>query len=997
MTQDKEQQIRLQFLTEAQDYLHQLESGLLGAGTHGLNRSTIDGLLRAAHSIKGGAAMMGFSTLSTLAHRLEDFFKVLKAGGSQTIDEQLEGLFLSSVDRLQEIVQWNRQGIEIDPAWLETQVTPLMDALYERLGDPQPEDAVTLLSEDAEQDMVSLMFESEVEGCLQRLESVFNDPQQPCLQAEFLIAAQELEGLGQMLELNAFSALCQSIIQGIETYPEAMPTVANLALEAWRRSQAMVLTGQQEMLPTALNLSCLRASTDTETGEDSFEALELDDSPLSFDIPSNLELSEDLTQLADTSLEVNAALELQQQGEPSELIMDSNALKSDVSTQEFAQDAQDFLASLNEVTPPPPEKFIITPSTSQSQPTQDNPEPNTIRVPVQQLETLSDQFGELTIERNGLNLQIQRFRRLIDLLSDRLQTLEQSNQRLRHHYDHGITQGKRRVNSTDTAPIPTVLETFDSLEMDRYGEVHLLSQEMMDTIVQLQEVTSDLQLNLGETESSSRNFSRTSQLMHNTITQLRMRPISEVVGRFPRGLREMEIQYGKQVNLKIKGGETLLDRAVLEALNEPLLHLFRNAFDHGIEPPEVRQAQGKPPIGTIYITAAYRGNKTVITVQDDGAGIDLEKIRHKALAMGLQAADLQQATAQDLLDLIFEPGFSTATEVTDLSGRGVGMDIVRTNLRDIQGDIHVQTQPQQGTTFTITVPFTLSMVRVLLVESAGMLLAFPHTAVEEIIPLDPKGLMKGVAKEVLNWDGYLVPLINLKQGLDLSRSPQIIPTEGTSVINQRTALIIAHGNDYVGVPLERYWGEQEVAIRQVQGNIGLPRGFSGCTILGDGRVVPLVDVMGLLESLNNAASTAKLAPTITELETLFTENEVRTIMVVDDSINVRRFLALTLEKAGYRVEQAKDGQDALEKLQGGLNATVQLVVSDIEMPRLDGYGFLSHLQSDVVLQQLPVVMLTSRSGDKHRQLAMNLGASAYFSKPFKETDLLTTIKQLIEP
>ncbi|MDJ0659289.1 MAG: hybrid sensor histidine kinase/response regulator [Crocosphaera sp.] len=1004
MTQDKEKQIRLQFLTEAQDYLHQLESGLLGLGTHGLNRSTIDGLLRAAHSIKGGAAMMGFPTLSTLAHRLEDFFKVLKAGGNHTLDQQLEGLFLSSVDRLQQIAQWNRQGVEIDPTWLEKQINPLMDALYERLGEPQPEDAVNLLSEDAEQDMVLLMFESEVEGCLQRLESVLNDPQQPCLQAEFLIAAQELEGLGQMLELSSFSALCQSIIQAIETYPEAIPTVASIALEGWRRSQAMVLTGQREMLPRELNLSCLTATEENDTWENGFEELELDDAPLSFGIPSNLEpsslLSGELTQFADMSLEVNAALELQQQGEPNEIIMTSDTLKSYVSTNEFAQEAQTFLASLNDSTAPPPEEFIVTPATSEHQETQDNHEQNTIRVPVKQLETLGDQFGELTIERNGLNLQLKRFRRLIELLSDRIQTLEQSNQQLRHNYDHGIKSGKQEVSRTDNGQINTFLETFDSLEMDRYGDVHLVSQQMMDTIVQLQEVTSDLQLNLEETESSSRGFSRTSQLMHNTITQLRMRPISDVVGRFPRGLREMEVQYGKQVNLKIKGGETLLDRAVLEALNDPLLHLLRNAFDHGIETPEVRQARGKTPTGTIKITAGYRGNKTVITLQDDGEGIDWEKIRLKALDMGLKEADLQQATEEDLLDLIFEPGFSTATEVTDLSGRGVGMDIVRTNLRQIQGDIQVYSQPQKGTTFTITIPFTLSMVRVVLVESAGMLLAFPHTVIEEIIPVDPKMLMKGVGKEVLNWDGSLIPLINLKQGFDFSRSPQMIPTEGTPVIDQRTALIIAHGNDYVGIPIDRYWGEQEVAIRQVQGNIGLPQGFSGCTILGDGRVVPLVDVMELLESFNDPVSpsslTRKLFPTIGELETLFIENEATSIMVVDDSINVRRFLALTLEKAGYRVEQAKDGQDALEKLQGGLSATVQLVISDIEMPRLDGYGFLSHLKSDVMLQQLPVIMLTSRSGDKHRQLAMNLGASAYFSKPFKETNLLTTIKQLIE-
>lgn len=1001
MTQDKEKEVRLQFLGEAQEYFNDLESGLLGLGTHGVNRQEIDGLLRAAHSIKGGAAMMGFQALSTIAHRLEDFFKVLKAGGSHTVDEQLEGLFLTTVDHLRQIAQYNRQGVSIEPTWLEEQVNPVIDRLYERLGDPQPEDAVNLLSQEAEEDMVLIMFQTEVEGCLQRLESVLENPQQPCLREEFVIAAQELEGLGQMLELPAFSALCQSITQGIDNYPHDLPTVTNLALQEWRRSQAMVMIGQREMIPTQLSLSHLAStpSTETDTWDNTFD--ELDDSPLSFGLPSAGSLqplfTEDFTQFADLSLEVNAALELGQQGEPDEIMMTPDTLKSYVTSEEFVEEAQEFLATLDDKNIPTPEDFIITPSSTTTE-IREEEEHDTIRVPVKQLKTLSDMFGELTIERNGLNLQIKRLRHLIELLGDRVQTLEQSNQRIRNTYDQ-VTPQRVRVGRREQGTVNALLKDFDFLEMDRYNDVHLVSQEMMDTMVQLQEVTSDLQLNLEDTESSSRAFSRTSKLMQNTITQLRMRPISDLVGRFPRGLRQMELQYGKQVNLKIKGGATLVDRAVLEALNDPLLHLLRNAFDHGIEPPKVRQAAGKPETGTIEITAAYRGNKTVITIQDDGAGINLDKIRAKALEMGLNESDLEDASKKDLLDLIFEPGFSTADELTDLSGRGVGMDVVRNNLQQIQGDIQVNTQPGKGTTFTITVPFTLSVVRVLLVESAGMLLAFPNTVIEEMVRLNPEMLMTGAGQDVLNWEGYIVPLISLKQWFDFPRPPYIVPTEVTPVIDEPTILMIAQGHNFVGIQIDRYWGEQEVTIRQVEGNLGMPTGFAGCTILGDGRVVPLVDVMGLLHWLNDEPSPSsfnpKLSPTIADLEEQFTDKNSPTVMVVDDSINVRRFLALTLEKAGYRVEQAKDGQDALEKLQGGLGSTVQLVISDIEMPRLDGYGLLSHLKSDLVCQHLPVIMLTSRSGDKHRQLAMNLGASAYFSKPFKETNLLATIQQLI--
>lgn len=1016
MAKDKEQEVRLHFLVEAEEYFNDLESGLLGLGSGGVSRQKIDNLLRSAHSIKGGAAMMGFHTLSTIAHRLEDFFKVLKAGGDHTIDHSLETLFLTSVDRLRQIAQWNRQGVTIKSTWLEQAVNPIIDALYQRLGDPQPEDAVKLLSEDEEQDMVSLMFQTEVEACLNRLESVLNHPQQPCLREEFLIAAQELEGLGQMLELPAFSSLCQSINQAMEPQREDLPTVAQFALQEWRRAHALVMIGQREMIPTQLNLSSLDSTLpdlETHSWDHNWEALdELEDGPLSFGIPSTGSpqplLTEDLTRFSDMSLEVNAVLELGESEEPDEILMTSDVLKSYITTQEFTEEAHNFLVSLDDLEPSTSEELMVTApfektetseelmvtAPSEKTETSEPQENETIRVRVKQLETLTDMFGELTIERNGLNLQLQRFRHLIQLLGDRIETLEQSNQELRNGYDQITPQGEKAREG-----VTTMLQAFDSLEMDRYSNLHLVSQEMMDTVVQLREVTNDLQLNLEDTESSSRGFSRTSKLMQTTITQLRMRPISDLLERFPRGLRDMELQYGKKVDLKIKGGATLVDRTVLEALNDPLLHLLRNAFDHGIESPEVRRANGKPETGTIIITAAYRGNKTVITVEDDGGGIDLDKIRSKALEMGLSEADLEDASTKDLLDLIFEPGFSTASQVTDLSGRGVGMDVVHTNLEPIQGEIQVNTQPGRGTMFTITVPFTLSVVRVLLVESGGMLLAFPNTVIEEMVRLDSEMLMNGAGQDVLNWEGYLVPMITLKQWLNFPRPPYLVPTDVTPVIDQPTVLMVAQGQNYVGIHIDRYWGEQEVTIRQVEGSVKMPTGFAGCTILGDGRVVPLVDVTALLHCLNDDPSqcsfTPKLAPTITDFPETFADHHAPTIMVVDDSINVRRFLALTLEKAGYRVEQAKDGQDALEKLQGGLGSTVQLVISDIEMPRLDGYGLLSHLKSDLVCQHLPVIMLTSRSGDKHRELAINLGASAYFSKPFKENNLLTTIQQLI--
>jgi len=950
--------------------------------------------LRAAHSIKGGAAMMGFQTLSHLAHRLEDFFKVLRTGKHGVADAELERLLLSGVDRLGQVIALNRRGVVVDQPWLEAHANPVFDQLRQCLGDPQPEDVAALLSEDEGQDMQVLLFETEVEGCLERLESLLASQNMPCLLEEFQIAAQELGGLGEMLELHAFSHLCESVHQHLQATPEQVEAIAHLAVQEWRRAQALILVGQVENLPAQLDLANLAA--------DSGLSYQADDAtrPGSFDLSPLLEASEAFA-IGD-DFEDGFAANSEYLPQLRAAIPATNDLQTEV--QGFRPAAQS--------------EPISSAFASEIQ-------DNTIRVSVKQLDRLNDLFGQLTIERNGMNLQLGRLRNLITTLSQRTKVLEQSNFRLRTAYDQVAMpamaleeRGRGRVKerftpspplSPSPLPLPEALgfsSKFDVLEMDRYSDLHLLSQEVMETIVQIQEVTSDIEINLEDTEHTARDLTRTSKQMQTSMTQVRMRPFSDLVSRFPRVLRDLALEYGKKVELEIHGGATLIDRTILDALSDPLLHLLRNAFDHGIEAPAIRRAAGKAEQGIIEISAAQRGNQIAIAVSDDGGGIDLDKIRARVQQMGLDASELALANPNDLLELIFEPGFSTAQQVTDLSGRGVGMDIVRTNLQQVRGEIYLDTKPGAGTTFTIIVPFTLSIVRVLLVESEGMLLGFPIDAVEEMLVVQPEMVLSAAGKAVLNWDGHMVPLIPLSGWLHFSRAPKVADTEAVPIINQPTVLMVAQGNDLVGIEVERYWGEQEVTIRQVEGSITMPPGFTGCTILGDGRVVPLVDALGLMRWIDTHGQLPRphLAPPnrLAELGSAQTMHPPQAtaaasykkmVMVVDDSINVRRFLALTLEKAGYRVEQAKDGQDALEKLQAGL--PVQAVVCDIEMPRLDGYGFLAHVKSKPSCKHLPVVMLTSRSGEKHRQLAISLGAKAYFSKPFREQELLQTIEQLI--
>ncbi|MEE3717233.1 hybrid sensor histidine kinase/response regulator [Tumidithrix elongata RA019] len=949
MVDAQEWKIRLQFLDEARDYLNEIESEVIGMSDRGLQRQSIDKVLRAAHSVKGGAAMMGFESLSEIAHRLEDSFKVLRVGKTELITGEVEGLFLKALDTMGQVAVKNKQQIAIEPIWLEENALPTFARLQELLGELSAQDETAALSAEVGQDMRLLMFETEVDACLQRLEGVIADPDTKVLREEFAIASQELGCLGEILDLPPFVSLCNEITETLEANTHDLHEVAVAALDIWRRSQALVLVSQFALLPSQFFISPLSDRTLIEAEKTEVEKSEVE------------------------KLEVKQS---------ENLAIPNQAEKIEVPSPQLAPQL-------------PTEPTTIG----------DDSDEATVRIPVRYLKTLTNQIGGLNAERSSMRLQLQRMRDLVQLFGLRVNGLEQSNTQLRETYDRVATSYEplvavserdrlRSFRSSESEDSSSFANRFDLLEMDRYSEMHLLSREIMDSIVQLQEVFGDIDTALSDTEGTERELGRAAVQLQKAIAQVRMRLLDDVLSRFPRMLRELSLAHGKQVELFVRGSSTLVERSILEVLEAPLLHLVRNAFDHGIEDPDTRVKRGKPPKGKIEIAAGYRGNQIVITIGDDGGGIDLTKVRAKALEMGLSQTEVDRASDSDLFDLIFEPGFSTADRVTTLSGRGVGMDIVRSNLRSIGGNVIVESVLGKGTVFVLTIPMSLSIARVLLVESSGLMMAIPTSAIEEMLLLRSLEItpnpqtMNGKTQEVFDWEGYAVPLLRLRDRLNFARPQQQIDSIIEPIIDEPLALVTAPNNIPFAFQVDRYWGEQEVTTRTVQGHLPLPEGFSGCAILGGGRIVPLLDLDKLLEWSFSTDAVPR------QTQSLFFGKRDRrtTVMVVDDSINVRRFLAMTLEKAGFRVEQAKDGQEAIEKLLAGTN--VRAVVCDIEMPRLDGFGFLAQSRAHDASKDIPVIMLTSRSGAKHRDLAMRLGASGYFSKPFKEQDLLRTLSQL---
>ncbi|MBE9221428.1 hybrid sensor histidine kinase/response regulator, partial [Cyanobacterium stanieri LEGE 03274] len=726
------------------------------------------------------------------------------------------------------------------------------------------------------------------------------------------------------------------------------------------------------------------------------------DEILEFELPSENE---------ESSLE-NKTIDFDLPSENDDLISLTNALDEtidfDLSLANISQELPDLEALGQQIDEAIEDTFL---EIAEDAPEEENiplPEPQIIhtapqtgkmvKVPLEQLAKFNTLFGKLILERNRLNLQLGQIKDFGELMQRRMSQLERSNKELRDWYDKASSEGW--INEQDSTAIKSwneqslmnqaTLEDFDTLEMDRYSDLHVISQEQIETIVQLKEVSTDINFSINDINQSLQELNHTMESLQKNATRIQMRPFADLVRGFPRFIRDLGVQFGKKVNLKIEGETTLLDRTFIESLSAPLMHLLRNAFDHGIEDPQTRLQTRKPAQGTITLSALNRGTKIIITIQDDGAGISLDKIKQRLLKMGMGKGEIAKMKPSQIMDYIFEPGFSTASEVTELSGRGVGMDIVRSNIEELQGEIHAYSTLGEGTTFTLSLPFNLSILRVMVVETNQMVFAVPVNSVREIVKAESMDQKK------VTWQNQSIPVVRLDDLLIFNRPCKPFEMPGYPVIDKSTLLIVGEGINCGAIHLERYWGEQEVTIRPIETHLSLPPGFISSLILGDGRVLPLVDPVVIFQEAMDLQYDYEPRTQMfgSDYYKGFRGDRENTILIVDDSINVRRYLASTLEKAGYQVEQAKDGREAVDKLLAGIS--VQGVICDIEMPRLDGYGVLEEIKGHSQFKFLPIIMLTSRSNEKHKKLAFNLGADGYFSKPYNEENLLQTIEKLVK-
>lgn len=587
------------------------------------------------------------------------------------------------------------------------------------------------------------------------------------------------------------------------------------------------------------------------------------------------------------------------------------------------------------------------------------------------LDRLINEAGEVSIARSRIEQEMRAFKNFsLDLT--------ESVFRLRNYLRELEIETESQMQSRMTL-LQEAQEEFDPLEFDRFTRLQELTRMMAESVNDVSTIQSGLLNNLDETEAALQQQSRMNRELQYGLMNVRMVPFSVISERLHRIVRQTANELKKSVELTIDGESVDIDRSVLDKIGAPLEHLLRNSVGHGIEQPAERQKQGKLETGNIQLKVKRENDEIVITVSDDGAGINLDRIREKAIQSGLIQPD-QEISEQSLLAIIFEHGFSTATDVTQISGRGVGLDAVRGDITALGGRIEVFNAQDKGAVFTIYLPVTLSVAQVVLIRSGMHLYALPSIMVEQLQKLKTEPLSASYAAGSIQWAGRTYPLHYFSK---LIGEADAEPEQQAYT----PILLLRSGTNRIALHVDEIIGNQEVVMKPIGMQLARVPGITGATVMGDGRIILIVNPVQMANREIVVVSHTRSA------KTEQAESAKATAMVVDDSLTMRKVLSRTLEREGYHVLTAKDGMDALQILQ---ETKPDIILLDIEMPRMDGFEFARNVRGDSDTAAIPIIMISSRTAEKHQSHAREIGVNAFLGKPVQEDDLLAEIDRQLK-
>lgn len=604
-----------------------------------------------------------------------------------------------------------------------------------------------------------------------------------------------------------------------------------------------------------------------------------------------------------------------------------------------------------------------------------------VKISAELLEELVNLAGETSISRGRLETQVSDLGGAINEIDGTLTRLHEQLRRLDIETEAQVVFRQEQMAEH---------EEFDPLEMDRYSQLQQLSRSLIESASDLVDLKSTLTDKVKDTETLLLQQSRVNTHLQEGLMRSRMVPFSRLTPRLRRIVRQISSEVGKNVSFELDNVEGEMDRAVLERMVAPLEHMLRNAVDHGIETPEERAKAGKPETGRVVLSLAREGGDVLLRLMDDGRGINLKRVRAKAIERGLMTEDAQ-LSEQDIMQFILHAGFSTAESVTQISGRGVGMDVVYAEIKQLGGSMTIASRWGEGTEFHVRLPFTVSVNRALMVNLGPDQYAIPLNAIEGIVRISPYELEHYYSDPDARFE-YANEQFQVRY-LGSMLSDEIRPRLDAQSLPLPVILVRSEQHT-MALQVDGLLGSREIVVKALGQQFGAVQGLSGATVMGDGSVVVILDLHALVRKDIALASPAPIYTIEQETERLAKQasDALKTVMIVDDSVTVRKVTTRFLEREGYNVITAKDGVDALQILQDELPDVMLL---DIEMPRMDGFEVAKNIRTTSRWKDIPIIMITSRTGEKHRERALSLGVDRYMGKPYQEDALLSNIHELL--
>ncbi|MDH4161806.1 MAG: hybrid sensor histidine kinase/response regulator [Nitrospirota bacterium] len=871
------------FLVEAGEHLQNLNSGLLALEKDPSSREVIDELFRAAHTLKGSAAMMGFQGVSDVGHKAEDMLGLFRSGSIPISRDTLNFLF-DSVDAIKLLVDGIASKTPEDPLIVETIAQSFKTIVDAAKGAPAEAPAKPATK-------------------------------QPAAPAPPAPAAAVPE--------PAPAAPKPPTAEKTPAKPVNLPSREELD-DAWEKAFAE----ESETLKQAPPFPAKSAQTEPAPQRTPAANPPAAPQPVAVPTPPTPEsLRQEIEEAKKTGV-------VEKRG-----------------VGRRATDAPDV-------------------------------EKQFIRVNIERLDNLMNLVGEMVVNRNKLSKQVDAIKSLRDELVFSQNRLLFEIRNFEEKYEYTLNT---QTPAPSAVPAPGQAGDFFELEFDRYDDFNLLSRKLMEITNDTNEVMMELAGLFDSFELDTARISTITSNLQDEITQARMVEMDRLFQLFQRPVRDLAQSENKRINLVVTGGETKIDKTIFEIISDPLMHMVRNAISHGIEPEDERVRRGKEPVGSLILSARHDGSSIVLQIEDDGKGMDPEQLRNAAVEKGfLSQGEAKGLSDAEALNLIFRAGFSTAASVGKVSGRGVGMDVVTTQLGKINGRIEIKTERGVGTRFIIKLPLTLAIAQALIIKMKDQEVAVPMNLVEETTRFSEKDIQHTAGEEMVNLRGTLMRLVRLNTLLGAGKLPKReedyrYPTLVLVMAEKRLALMV-----------EDIVGREEIVVKTVGDFLRNVRMFSGATISGEGDVRLILNISHLFGEETVSTKTSFVG-TKEGIAADIPRRKPR-VLVVDDSISIRKYVQRFLDRSGYEVETATDGMNALEVLG---KAKFDAVITDLEMPVMHGYDLIAEMKRNPVFMVIPIIVLTSRAGDKHRQKAIEMGAQDYLVKPFEEQEMIEALRKLL--